>query len=179
REGIVNYSALARKISIQAFGSKKYENAIKMALVRLAEKIAEKEDDLEGKILNVLNKSSLTIRSKIAVVITTREVEGLKYLSFVESKGAITYIVEENELEKIEKSQKRYILKTETNLNLISIHSPTEIEETPGVNAHILDALSSEGINIVEFLSCYTDTLLVTKQADTKMAYEILNGLMS
>ncbi|MBS3068022.1 ACT domain-containing protein [Candidatus Micrarchaeota archaeon] len=177
REGIVNYSALARKISIEVFGSKKHQNAIKMALVRLTSKIREKEEDLESKILKVLKDSSISLKSKVAVVISAREIEQLKYLSYVESKDTITYVVEEKELENVRKSKN--VLHTETNLNLITIHSPPALEEVPGVIAHILDALSAEGINIAEFVSCYTDTLLVIKQADTARAYEILDGLTS
>lgn len=177
REGIVNYSALARKISNEAFGNKKHQNAIKMALVRLTGRIREKEDDLEGKILKVLKGSSLTIRSKVAVIISPREIEGLKYLSYVESKGGITYIIEEKEMEKVKKSKS--IVSTMANLNLITIHSPPLLEETPGVMAHMLDALAGEGINVIELVSCYTDTLVVIKQADTTQAYEILSGMMN
>lgn len=177
RERIVNYSALARRISEEAFGSPRQANAVKMALVRLSHRIGKTEEDLEGKILDVLRRSSLSIRTKVAVVISAREIEGLKYLSYAESRGTITYVIEETELGKVGKS--RSILSTETNLNLISIHSPLELEETPGVIAHILDSLAGEGINIAEFLSCYTDTLLVIKQADTERAYKILNGIMS
>ncbi len=177
REGIVNYSALARKISIEVFGTKKHENAIKMALVRLANKIWQNAEDLEGKILNIMKGSTLSVRNKVAVVISVREIEGLKYLSYVESKDTITYIIEEKELESVKKSKN--VKHTETNLNLITIHSPVDIEETPGVNAYILDALASEGINLAEFVSCYTDTILVIKQADTTRAYEILDGLTS
>ncbi|MFA6530539.1 MAG: ACT domain-containing protein [Candidatus Micrarchaeia archaeon] len=177
REGIVNYSALARKISKEAFGSKKHQNAIKMALVRLTDKIRAKEEDLEGKILKVLKGSSLTIRSKVAVIISPREIEGLKYLSYVESKSGITYIIEEKEMEKVKKSKS--IVSTETNLNLITIHSSPLLEETPGVMAHILDALAGEGINVIELVSCCTDTLVVIKQADTTQAYEILSGMMN
>ncbi|MEK6981945.1 MAG: ACT domain-containing protein [Candidatus Micrarchaeota archaeon] len=198
REGIVNYSSLARKISIELGMNKKenqfdrgsvktsqneksnlqFVNAIKMALVRLTQKNAEKEEDLEGKILNVLKRSSLTIRSKVAVVISTKEIEKLKYYSYAESKGTITYIIDEKEFEKIDRNSKRNIVTSEINLNLVSVHSPVELEETPGVIAHILQSLASEGINVVEFVSCYTDTNFVIKQADTKIAYEILNELM-
>lgn len=175
REKIANYSSLARKISVEAFGSKKHQNAVKMALVRLANKIREREEDLEGKILNVLKGSSVSIKSKVAVVVSSREIEELKYLSYVESKEGITYVIDEKEMDKVKKS--RNILHTETNLNLITIHSPVSIEETPGVVAHILDSLAGEGINVAEFVSCYTDTLLVVKQAETTRAYEILNSL--
>ena len=103
RERIVNYSALARKISSEAFGSKKHQNAVKMALVRLSKRISEKEEDLEGKILDVLRKSSLSIRSKVAVVISSRELDGLHYLSYAESRGIVTYVIEEKELIKVRK----------------------------------------------------------------------------
>ena len=102
RERIANYSALARKISKDAFGTQKRANAVKMALVRLSVRLSEKEESLEEKILLTLKRSSISIRSKVSVVISSRELEGIKYLSFVESKGAITYIMEEGELEKLD-----------------------------------------------------------------------------
>lgn len=176
RERIANYSALARKISIEAFGNKKKQNAVKMALVRLAGKMAEKEDDLEGKILKILQGTSLTIKNKVATVISSRPLEGINYLSFVEGKGFFTYILEETELEKVRRTKTTILI--EPNLNLISLHSPPALEETPGFIAHILAALASEGINVVEFVSCYTDTLLLIKQVDTGRAYTILTKIM-
>jgi aspartokinase len=176
RERIANYSALSRKISREAFGNASKGNAVKMALVRLSERLSEKEESLEEKILLTLKGSSVSILSKVAVVISARELEGIHYLSYVESKGVVTYIVEEKELEKIGRSKS--ILRTESNLNLISVHSPPAMEDTPGVLAHMLDALAGEGINIIEFVSCYTDTLLVVKQADTVRTYEMLSLLM-
>ena len=175
REKIANYSALARKISVEAFGNKKKENAIKMALVRLSAKMAEKEEDLEGKILKILQGTSLTIKNKVATVICSRQLEGINYLSFVEGKGFFTYIIEEKDLESVRRTKTTILI--ESNLNLISLHSPPTLEETPGVIAHILDALASEGVNVVEFVSCYTDTLLVIKQIDTSRAFEILSAL--
>lgn len=177
KENIVNFSSLARKISIELFGNTKKVNAIKMALVRHSKKLFQIHENLEDQIMNVLRKSSLTIKTKVSVLISSREVPSLKYLSYVESSGTITYIVEDNELEKIKKS--KFSLNTETTLNLIVVHSPPSIEETPGVISHLIDSLSSEGINIVEFVSCYTDTLLVIRQADTSRAQEILNNLMN
>lgn len=177
REGTINYSALARKIAIDALGDKKHTNAIKMALVRLTKKMAKKEEDLEERILKILKKSSISVRTKIAVIISTKELEDIDYLSYVEGKGFVTYILEEKKLEKIRKSKR--IISSEQNLNLIIIHSPPDVEETPGVIAHILNSLAAEGINVVEFVSCYTDTLLVIKQADTTRTYELLSILTS
>lgn len=175
RESIVNYSALARKLSIRMFGHPKKENAIKMALIRLTYKITEKEESSEGKILEVLQGTSLSIRNKVAVVISTRELENIDYISSVEGKGFFTYILEQRVLETVRKT--KATLATESTLNLVILHSPPSIAHIPGVIAHILNAFSSEGINIVEFVSCYTDTLLVVKEADTARVYEILSAL--
>ncbi len=173
QEGIVNYSALARKISIEAFGGE-YENAVKMALIRLSSRMEKLESDLEEKILAVLRRSSLILKNKIAVLITQKKLEGIRPLSFTQSGRHITYILEQRELEKI--GRKPY--HTEENLNLIIIESPEDVEETPGVISYVLGALASEGINVVEFISCYTDTILVIRQADTQRAYQILAAIM-
>ncbi|MBU0591174.1 ACT domain-containing protein [Candidatus Micrarchaeota archaeon] len=177
KEGVVNYSALARKISIDAFGSLKHENAVKMALVRMSGKLGKVDSDLEAKILSVMKKSTMTIKSKIAVIISTKYLEGVNSLSYAKSDDYITYIVEQNEIEKLPKS--KVISKLEQNMNLITIESPEELEDVPGVISHVLGALASEGINVVEFISCYTATLLVIKQSDTELAYRVLSNMIS
>jgi hypothetical protein len=175
RERIANYSSLARKISREAFGNERHANAVKMALVRMVGRIREREEDLEGRILSVLRGSSLSIRSKVVVIVCSRELEKIKYLSYAESGGMITYVATLQEAEKARRSKS--VVRLEPNLNLITVHSPPSLEDTPGVIAHILDALAEEGINVAEFVSCYTDTLLVVREADTARAYEILGSL--
>ncbi|MCI0504274.1 ACT domain-containing protein [Candidatus Micrarchaeota archaeon] len=175
RQGVVNHSALARKISTEAFGTAKRQNAVKMALIRLGGRMEKTDDDLEARILSVLKRSSMVLKSKVAVVIARRELEGVRALSQVKSGRHTTYIVEQRELERI---PPKALWKREDNLNLITIESPEELEEVPGVISHMLGSLASEGINVVEFISCYTDTLLVIRQADTERAYRVLSGIM-
>jgi hypothetical protein len=175
RSGTVNYSALARSISSEAFGGKA-QNAVKMALIRLSTKMDKEEAGLAGRIRAVLRKSSLVAKSKVAVVIAKRELPILSPLSVSRSGRNVTYIVEERELERLK--DRRAVWKIEENMNLITIESPEELEEVPGVISYILGALASEGINVVEFISCYTDTLLVVQQSDTESAFRILNGVM-
>ncbi len=175
REGVVNYSALARKISITAFGSPDKQNAVKMALIRLGRREDLLESDLESKILAVLKKSSMVMKNKVAVVIAKRELEGVSPLSTAKSGRHLTYILEQRELEKL---HSRLIWKSEEDLNLIIIESPEEVEEVPGVISYILGSLASEGVNVVEFISCYTDTILVVKASDTERTYKILSSIM-
>ncbi len=177
RQRIVNFSALARQIASDALGKKDQQYAVKMALIRLASKMREGEENLEQKIKGVLKKSSMSIRTKVAVLISTRKLETLDYISCAESKGITTYILEESELNRFKRA--KTALKAETNLDLIAIHSGPDLERVPGVISHMLGALAGEGINVVEFVSCYTDTLLVVRQADTAQAHEILAGMMN
>lgn len=174
RDGIVNHSALARKISIEALGSVRYENAVKMALIRMGTKLEKSEMQLESKILGVLKKSSMVIKNKVVAATTKREIEGIRPLSYAKSGRHVTYILEQADFERI---PKKLVWKEEENLNLITIESPETLEEIPGVISHILSALASEGINVIEFISCYTDTILVIKQADTARAYQIISEL--
>jgi hypothetical protein len=146
-----------------------------MALIRLGGRIEEVESGLEERILSVLKRSSMVLKSKVAIVISKRELEGIRPLSNVKSGRHITYIVEQREVERI---PPKALWKREENLNLIIIESPEDVEEVPGVISYILGSLASEGINVVEFISCYTDTLLVVRQADTERAYRILSSIM-
>ncbi|MDP3742581.1 MAG: ACT domain-containing protein [Candidatus Micrarchaeota archaeon] len=177
REKLVNYSALARKISLTVLRDKRKTSAVKMALVRIVEKMKKSDTDLEASIFNILSQSTISIRNKVAVVISRSQLSDVEYLSYAESKNLFTYVVEEAELESVKKTKS--VLRVVDNLNLIAIHSPVELEETPGVIAYLLGALASEGINVVEAISCYTDTLLLVRQPDTIQAYEILSKLTS
>jgi len=172
RDGIVNHSALARMLCHEMGLPDKKFDAVKVALTRISKKVAEKEIGLEEKVMEVLGKSSINIQTKIAVVISRKELEP-KAISYARSGGHTTYILEESEANKLKKEWG--VKSVQKNLNLITIRSSEELEEVPGVIAFILNALAYEGINVVEFISCYTDTLLVIKEADTNKAYEILS----
>jgi hypothetical protein len=176
-EGVVNYSSLARKICLEAFGDLKKFDAVKMALQRLMGKMADKEEGIEGKVLKVLKDSSITIKNKVAVVISSKEIEDIKPISQVQSRHFITYIINQSDLANVRKAKS--IWKIEDTLNLITIQSSAEIETTPGIISTILNSLAFEGINVIEFISCYTDTLLVIQESDTTKAYEVLNSLVS
>ncbi len=175
RDGIVNHSALARMLCHEMGLPDEKFDAVKVALTRISKKVAEKEIGLEEKVIELLRKSSINIQTKISVVISRKELE-LKAISYARSGGYTTYILEESEANKVKKEWG--VKSLQKNLNLITIRSGEELEEIPGVIAFILNALAYEGINIVEFISCYTDTLLVIKEADTNKAYEILFAVM-
>jgi len=174
RQKVVNYSSLARRIAQEAFGSKKQIVAVKAALIRLSGRLAEKNEDMEQRVLETLKGSSVNMQSKVSVVISSSELP-VRPISYVKSRDFITYILRHEDVGKL--THLKQVHKIEENASLISISSSEDIEDTPGVISMMLGSLAAEGINVLEFISCYTDTLMVVKQADAAKAYEILAGL--
>ncbi len=173
RAGIINNSALARKICNEIYGGERNMQAVKMAIIRASKKLTAAQEDLEYKVLSLLKNSSLSIKTKVAVVTSSQR---LNIDSITHAKSRYyTYVVPESELSKI---KKKNVHRVEENLDLIVIKSSEEIEETPGVVSLLLRALALEGINVCEIISCYTDTMLVVRQADTAKAYEVLMSLL-
>lgn len=170
--GVVNYSALARMIE-REIGNKsgKDFNAIKAALLRLSRKFAKERKNMEQKVLKVIRASRLEMRDKIAVIISNRKLD-LPVIASAKSASGYTYIVEDNVAEK---TADKDFLKIQKNLSMITVISPESLEETPGVIAYLLSSLAAENINVVEFVSCYKDTLLIFKNADITKAFEILS----
>ncbi len=168
-KGIVNYSALARMIDREMDG--RNFDAVKAALRRLNERLGKERRNVEQKVLKVIKASILEMRDKIAVIISNRKLD-MPVIASAKSKSGYTYIVEGNVIERVEHKD---FLKIQKNLSMITIISPESLEDTPGVLSYLLSSLVAENINVVEFVSCYKDTLLVFKDADITKAFEILS----
>jgi aspartokinase len=61
---------------------------------------------------------------------------------------------------------------------MIVVHSPEELEVTPGVVAFLTTLLAEQGVNIVEFISCWTQTIIVIEKKDSLKVYETLSNLV-
>ncbi|HDO19617.1 MAG TPA: hypothetical protein ENG74_02695 [Thermoplasmatales archaeon] len=66
------------------------------------------------------------------------------------------------------------MIKINKGLALIIIRSPKDIENTPGVLSYIYSLFAENGINIVETMSCWTDTILVVDEKDVARVMEFL-----
>jgi len=84
------------------------------------------------------------------------------------------YLLEKNDL-----SEMTGALKKHENCAMIVIHSPEELEATPGVVAFLTSLLAEQNINIVEFSSCWPDIIIVVAKEDTLKTYEILFNIVS
>ena len=77
-------------------------------------------------------------------------------------------------LSEIKKLFRNKIIKENKNLIEITLKSPKEIETTAGVVPYVYSLFGEHGINIVETMSCWTDTLFVIEEKDIAKAMDIL-----
>ena len=61
---------------------------------------------------------------------------------------------------------------------MIVIHSPEELEATPGVIAFLTTLLSEQNVNVIEFISCWTETIIVVEKKDSLKTYEALSNVV-
>lgn len=169
-KGIVNLSELARQIQKEL----KIENtsAIKAALRRFAEDLQKHKQKREEKVLQVLKRSGIAVYDRKAVMITSKELNtknGMK----VDLLGKFVYLLDRSDM-----PERISALVKHDNCTMIVIHSPEELEATPGVVAFLTTLLAEQNVNIIEFISCWTETIIVVEKKDSLKAYEVLSNLV-
>ena len=187
KKGLINYSSLARQIA-KDIGLDQKENfdAILIACRRYFRKIRSEETN-EKKILEILKHSKVEIKNKIIAVVIEKNIfldnlislekdikKKADVFHIIEGTSAITIVTSEDFLSEIKKLFKNKIIKENTNLVEITLKSPKEIETTAGVVPYVYSLFGEHGINIVETMSCWTDTLFVIEEKDIAKAMEVL-----
>jgi aspartokinase len=168
---IVNLSELSRQIQRELRSADAV--AIKAALRRFSSELQKRKRRREEKVLQVLRRSTITVYEGKSVAITSGPL-GTEQKIKVELEGRFVYLVEKKSLEKLPKT-----LKVHENCVMIVIHSPEELEATPGVVAFLTSLLAEQSINIIEFISCWTDTIIVVEKKDALKTYEILSNTIA
>lgn len=187
RRGLINYSSLARFIAQELHLEKKTSlEAILVAARRFQERL-KKEAWQEKKIKELLAQSQVELKSKMAVFVlkkstpfellekiqqSIRQEQGMVYL--IEGAATFTLITSENYGTLIKAKLGALMLRSRQDLVLILLKSPQGIEETTGVVAFLTASFAEQGINIREFLSCWTDTILLIDAKDMEKAFQLL-----
>ncbi len=183
---MINYSALSRQIG-KELEIKKFD-AILIACRRYAYKL-KSEELLEKRIVGVLKSSKIEIKTKITAVVLEKTIyynslldlekeikKKKETLHIIEGATAITVVTSEDFVEKIKVLFKGEIIKINKGLAEINVKSPREIEDIPGVISQLYSMFSERGINIVESMSCWTDTLFVVNETDIPKAMDALRS---
>lgn len=179
KNNIINYSKLSRKIATELKIEKKTSmEAILIACRRYEAKLKNK-NTLEKNIINILQNSELEIKNKILVTVIdkknytsnfneiekkTRQNQDSFY--FIEGTKVFTIITSEKYLQDLKKLFNKNIKKISRNLALITLKHPTDMETTPGVVSFLYSIFAEHGINIVETMSCWTDTIFIISEED-------------
>jgi hypothetical protein len=185
RLGIANHSAIARRIS-EALGVSQTEAVI--AACRRYPK-GRGESARAAGIQRVLRKSRIETRTKVATVTVSQGIDILQRLGDVVeelldenslcrliqvSRGTVI-IVDEDSVARVTKALREgQVVRVRKNLVEVAVASPESIEETPGLLTLLTGVLSAQSINIVEALSCYTDTIFLLERDDLNAAISVL-----
>jgi hypothetical protein len=166
---IVNYSALARLLQDE-MGEGSLE-AVKAAIIRVGDEISEDRGLREDAVLSILKESKVRLQDKIAVVISPIRLD-IPHLVTAHLTDQYVYIVDQTTMKQSLPDQ----VKVESNLVALVLLSPLRVETTPGFVAFITQLLASRNLNIVEFISCSTNTIIILSPRDALNAFSLLQN---
>jgi aspartokinase len=169
-KGIVNLSELSRQIQKEL----KIDNtsAVKAALRRFSEELQRRKQKREEKVLQLLKRSGIAVYDRKSVMITNREMEAKNGMK-VDLLGKFVYLLDRSDV-----PERISALVKHDNCTMAVIHSPEDLEATPGVVAFLTTLLAEQNINIIEFISCWTETIIVVEKKDSLKAYEVLSNMV-
>ncbi|MDP2900084.1 MAG: hypothetical protein Q8O47_03865 [Candidatus Bathyarchaeota archaeon] len=167
--GIVNYSALARMLQ-EEIGEGSTE-AVKAAVIRIAEDLSKDRRLQEEEVRGILKESKVRLQDKIAVLISPIKLD-IPYLVTAYLTDSYVYIVDQTELGKDLPKQVQVM----SNLVALVLLSPDRVETTPGFVAFITQLLGGHDINIIEFISCFTNTIIILDTRDALKAFSLLQN---
>ncbi len=170
-KGIVNLSELSRQIQAELKTSN--TSAVKAALRRFAEELQRHKQKREEKVLQVLKRSGMAVYDRKSVMITNKEIDVDNALK-VDLLNKHVYLLDRSDL-----PERVSALVKHEDCTMIVVHSPEELENTPGVVAFLATLLAEQNVNIIEFISCWTETIMVVEKKDSLKAYEILSNMVS
>jgi hypothetical protein len=185
RLGIGNYSAIARRISADlGVGG---TDAIIAACRRYPR--GRGESFREAGVRRVLRKSRIETRTKVAAITLSQGADVLQRLGDVVeelldenslcrliqvSRGTVVIVDEDSVLRVTKQLRGPQVVGVRKGLVELAVTSPESIEETPGLLTLLTGVLSAQSINIVEALSCFTDTIFLLEQDDLNDAMAVM-----
>jgi aspartokinase len=170
-KGIVNLSELSRQIQEELKTSN--TGAVKAALRRFAAELQRHKQKREEKVLHVLKRSGMAVYDRKSVMITNKELDVNNAMK-VDLLNKHVYLLDRSDL-----PERVSTLVKHEDCTMIVVHSPEELENTPGVVAFLATLLAEQNVNIIEFISCWTETIMVVEKKDSLKAYEILSNMVS
>lgn len=172
---IANLSKLSR--IIQKDLNVENVHAIKAALRRYAEQLKKAKERRGEKVLVLLKESKITILDNVSIAITNRDLP-LENKVKVKLNSHYVYLIDKELSKQVQNKFRDNLIRMNENCTAIIISSPEKLEKVPGVVAFLTSLLAEQNINVIEFISCYTETIIVVDRGDALKSYEALSRLI-
>jgi len=186
KKDMVNFSKLARTIIKENKLKNNDFDAVLIACRRYKRKL-KKEFQHEEQILDLLKKTKISLKTKIAVIVLEKTIffnnlieigkkikKTNEEFHMFEGPSSITVITSQEFLPEIKKTFKNSIIKINKDLVAVILKSPENIENLPGVVAFTYSLLADNSVNLVESMSCWTDTIFVVNEKQIAKVMEVL-----
>jgi len=184
-KGLVNLSQLSRLIISDAGLDEKDFDAVLVAVRRYSEKARGKGN--EAAIVKLLKKSKLETKNQVCSVVISGNApfsflvkiiaeinEKQEPVHLIQGTRSFTLVTAQEFLPKVEKVFAGHIVAKKRNLVQVVLRTSPKIESIPGVVAFLYGLFAEHGINIIETMSSWTETLVVLAERDLGKAMEIL-----
>ncbi|MEZ0393762.1 MAG: ACT domain-containing protein [Desulfurococcaceae archaeon] len=189
-EGVVNYTKLARRLrpAVESeLGGEVSEASVKLALIRLSRRLSPRLS-LE-RIEDVLARSTVELKTGLSIITFDRAAySGLpsivelasaaRFFTLTQGVSQLTFIVDRELAPRLLEAVGRGPLHMIDDVSAVVLVSPPENVEVPGFVAYVSSVLASAGINLVQIVSSYSDTILVVAREDAVRAFETLYRLI-
>ncbi|GEM_PF-4945925 len=182
-QGYANLSEAARQMQKQTGGS---AEAVRAAIKRYAESNIQQHRVEEGQVLALLRKSTLTLSSKIGMMVIQRtpmtEAKAahllVKARAWAKGPSGMSLAVDDEHWDELNRLfSPAEIIASFRDLVALTLVSPPGIVNSPGFVAVLTSRLAREGVNLREFWSAYNDTVMLFDKADGVKAYNLLSNL--
>jgi hypothetical protein len=190
RAGIANHTAVARRVA-EELGVRQLD-----AVIAACRRYPRGRSDThrDAGVHRVLRKSRIESRSKVAAITLGLGADVLGRLGDVVeelldesllcrviqvSRGTVILVDEDSVARVVRAVRESQVVGVRKGLVEVAVTSPESIEQTPGLLRHLTGVLATQGINIVEALSCYTDTIFLLDQDDLSAAIASLSQALA
>lgn len=186
--GIANFRAVARKLKRKI--PEASVEALAISARRYFEKARKAHASADEALFRLLSKAKIKVTTEVAdftlesgerTISKVSELMGRinpkkgDLFHFVAGYRAATLIVDMDNFEKVNRSAKSLVIDTRRNVAEVSIITGAEVEQTPGWVALVSRLLARNGINMIETLSCYTETILIVEARDVGKVLSLLS----
>jgi aspartokinase len=190
----VNISALSRMLvpKVAARTKKRVKDVSEVGIATALKRLQGTYSVSSPRVSRVIGGSVVNVRthvSRLSVEKTKRTVQTVStllaaypedFIQVSESLSSITLIFDQRLHARVKRSLSgAEVLEEGDDGAAVTVHSPEEIQTTPGCISAFYNQLSRRRVNVEDTVSCYTDTIMVVDMKDAGKAFEALAELIN